>query len=81
MVSRVAASERLAQSGSADRDAFERSLYAALGEIRRTRPRIVEFAPHEALARALARAGNGARRAPIRDVLSGSRHRARDMAA
>ena len=81
MVSRITASTHLAQPGSVDRDALERSLYAALGELRRTRPRIVEFAPHIALARALAQADNGERRAPVRGMLRGSRHHVRDLAA
>jgi hypothetical protein len=55
MVKRAAAKARRADQMRSDSHDFERAVYRALTELDRTRPRLVAFAPEEALKRVLAR--------------------------
>jgi hypothetical protein len=53
MVTKVALESRYRKAVPADPAELERALKGALGEMQRTRPRIVEFAPRVALQRVL----------------------------
>jgi hypothetical protein len=53
MVARTAAKARQAEQLRVDQQDFERTVYRALAELHRSRPRIVAFAPAEALERVL----------------------------
>ena len=52
-VERKVATMRLAEPDRIHAAELERALYGTLGELRRLRPRIVEFAPRQAMQRVL----------------------------
>jgi hypothetical protein len=57
MVARTAVNVTRAHDVPADPAEVEQFIHRALADLRRTRPRIIEFAPREALRRILARPG------------------------
>jgi hypothetical protein len=57
MVARTAVNLTRARDVPADPSEVEQFIHRALDDLRRTRPRIIEFAPREALRRILARPG------------------------
>ena len=76
MVARAAIEAHYREAVPVDPAELERALKGALGELQRTRPRIVEFAPRVALQRVLDLPSVRARlTAPVKEPASNSRRR------